>query len=398
MDLKALRRIPEERISGVLGIPAIVAGLGAGLDRSTFANFKEAREAAYESMIIPSQRIIGSALKRQLLRDFEDDITQWKVGYDLSDVRILQEDENQMSTRTVAEVQGGILKVSDAQRILRLPVDDTQDYYLRQFTVVPVPSGPPPEPEPPISKSEKKSLDDNGKEAYWNGWVSKSENYERQFLIHLRSMFSGQEKEAIQNLKSGQSEHLINLANAKKAYTDNMTPILTGLTQEGIADAQALIGQPIKQLKQADFSALRWLKGRIPWAGSAISEETAKLLAEGLAAGYTAGESIPELSKRVRSLFDDMKKYRATRIARTEIIATSNQAALSTYQDYGVTRKEWLSAYDERTRDTHVAANGQVVAVTDNFSVGGGSGPAPGQIGLAAEDINCRCTILPVVD
>ena len=35
MDLKELRRLPEERISGGLGIPAIVAGLGAGLDRST---------------------------------------------------------------------------------------------------------------------------------------------------------------------------------------------------------------------------------------------------------------------------------------------------------------------------------------------------------------------------
>jgi HK97 family phage portal protein len=45
LDLRTLRRIPEERVSGVLGVPAIVAGLGAGLDRSTFANFGEAREA-----------------------------------------------------------------------------------------------------------------------------------------------------------------------------------------------------------------------------------------------------------------------------------------------------------------------------------------------------------------
>jgi hypothetical protein len=47
MDLTALRRVPEERISGVTGVPAIVAGLGAGLDRSTFANFGEAREAGF---------------------------------------------------------------------------------------------------------------------------------------------------------------------------------------------------------------------------------------------------------------------------------------------------------------------------------------------------------------
>jgi hypothetical protein len=36
--LRELRRIPEERITAVLGIPAIVAGLGAGLARSTFTN------------------------------------------------------------------------------------------------------------------------------------------------------------------------------------------------------------------------------------------------------------------------------------------------------------------------------------------------------------------------
>ena len=33
MDLKVVRRLPEERVSALLGIPAIVAGLGAGLDR-----------------------------------------------------------------------------------------------------------------------------------------------------------------------------------------------------------------------------------------------------------------------------------------------------------------------------------------------------------------------------
>src|SRR5262252_4721839 len=46
MDMKSLHRIPEERISAVMRVPAIIAGLGAGLDRSTYANFREAREAA----------------------------------------------------------------------------------------------------------------------------------------------------------------------------------------------------------------------------------------------------------------------------------------------------------------------------------------------------------------
>lgn len=43
MDLKGLRRIPEERISAVLGVPAGVAQLGAGLDRNTFCLPADAR-------------------------------------------------------------------------------------------------------------------------------------------------------------------------------------------------------------------------------------------------------------------------------------------------------------------------------------------------------------------
>jgi hypothetical protein len=66
--LRELRRIPEERVTAVLGVPAIVAGLGAGLDRSTFTNMAEAREAAYESGIIPTQRIIAEDIRFQLLR------------------------------------------------------------------------------------------------------------------------------------------------------------------------------------------------------------------------------------------------------------------------------------------------------------------------------------------
>ncbi len=143
MDMKSLRRIPEERISACLGIPAVVAGLGAGLDRSTYSNMAEAREMAYESGIIPLQRIVGSQIKHQLLNEYIDDseLINWRVGYDLSEIRVLQEDEDKLSTRTIAQVNGGVCKVVDAQRILGLPEDDTQDFYLRNFNALTVRSG-----------------------------------------------------------------------------------------------------------------------------------------------------------------------------------------------------------------------------------------------------------------
>ncbi len=77
LNLRSLRRIPEERVTAILGVPAIVVGLGAGLDRSTFANYSEAREAAYESNVIPTQRLMAEELHTQLLPDFGDPAYVW---------------------------------------------------------------------------------------------------------------------------------------------------------------------------------------------------------------------------------------------------------------------------------------------------------------------------------
>jgi HK97 family phage portal protein len=160
MDLKNLRRVPEERVSAVLGVPAIVAGLGAGLDRSTFANYSEAREAGYEENIIPTQRLLGADLEIQLLPDFADPEDR-HVDFDISDVRVLQEDEDKVWARFGEAAAKGIITLADFRRGVGLPVDDElHDVYIRNATLVaireddPEATGraeeEPEEPEPPV--------------------------------------------------------------------------------------------------------------------------------------------------------------------------------------------------------------------------------------------------------
>lgn len=140
--LRELRRIPEERVTAVMGVPAIVAGLGAGLDRSTFTNMAEAREAAYESGIIPVQRILAERIRWSLLRDFEDDPFVWRFGFDLSKVRVLQEDLYRLVQRHAVGLREGAEMVSEFRRALDLPVvDDRDDVFLRPANVVTVPAG-----------------------------------------------------------------------------------------------------------------------------------------------------------------------------------------------------------------------------------------------------------------
>lgn len=154
MDLKTLRRVPEERVTAVLGIPAIVAGLGAGLDRSTFANYAEAREAAYESTIIPDQRLFAAELRTQLLTDFGD-TRQLHVRFDTSHVRVLQEDHNKLWQRVDGAVRGGWMMVSRAKEIVGETPEPGDNVYLRSLSVLEVgPDAPallpePNEPPPP---------------------------------------------------------------------------------------------------------------------------------------------------------------------------------------------------------------------------------------------------------
>lgn len=154
LTLRDLRKIPEERVTGVFGVPAIVSGLGAGLDRSTFANFGEAREAGYEEGLIPLQNDFASVLRKFGLTEFASDIKSFVVDFDLSEVRVLQEDQNKLWTRGMAALAGGGITRRRFKEIIgEEPEDGDLDdvYYIPVSTVItPVDeSGDAPEPPAP---------------------------------------------------------------------------------------------------------------------------------------------------------------------------------------------------------------------------------------------------------
>jgi HK97 family phage portal protein len=142
LNLRDIRRIPEERVTACTGVPAIVCGLGAGLDRSTYANYAEARTAAYEDCIIPSQRNLSDDIHIQLLPDFEpNSFFSMRFGFDLSNVRVLQEDRNALAERMDIGVKGGWIRVSEARRALELEVEDSDEIYLRAINYIEIPAG-----------------------------------------------------------------------------------------------------------------------------------------------------------------------------------------------------------------------------------------------------------------
>jgi HK97 family phage portal protein len=139
LEIGKLRYINEERISAVLGVPAILAGLGAGLERATYSNAKELREFFTEQKLIPMWNHFANEFTKQLLlQDFEDN-TDYCFKYDLSNVRALSQDEDATMQRVVTGFNAGFVTVNEARQANQLPALDNGDYFVRNMTIAEVP-------------------------------------------------------------------------------------------------------------------------------------------------------------------------------------------------------------------------------------------------------------------
>lgn len=124
------------------------------------------------------------------------------------------------------------------------------------------------------------------------------------------------------------------------------------------------------------------------------SLEAVKVAVErAMEAGLGEIELIALIEREVRKEWRIRSQFRSQRIARTEVAGLANRASLLGAEQTALPfRKRWESSIDERTRITHVEADGQEVGKNELFIVGGSRMMYPAdRRGTAAETINCRC-------
>lgn len=130
------------------------------------------------------------------------------------------------------------------------------------------------------------------------------------------------------------------------------------------------------------------------------AEEDLRAIYRGvIAEAAEAGLSIPNTAAEIVSRVDSMAGYRATALARTDLIGLANGAsqgiATEAFAGRDDVTKVWLATADDRTRETHVEADGQEVPLNEYFTVGADSLMYPGDPdGSDEEVINCRCTLI----
>jgi SPP1 gp7 family putative phage head morphogenesis protein len=178
---------------------------------------------------------------------------------------------------------------------------------------------------------------------------------------------------------------------------EQVEPVAAGTLEDfGNRAVRDALGQAA-DFDLSDPRVVDYLKNRTSDKIRGATRTTQRQVARALAAGFAEGESIDRLSQRVRAVFRVASAVRAHTIARTETVRAANFGTLEGSRQAGATGKEWVAVRDERTRDAHQSLDGTVVGIDEDFvSENGGSGPHPGEMDEASDDIQCRCTTTSV--
>jgi HK97 family phage portal protein len=369
MDFKELRLLNRDNILGIFGMPLSVMGITENVNRAN----AEAGDYTFARWIVTPR------LKRLQGKLNEQFIPMWphseNLYLDFDDVV----PESVEEKRALAEsgIKSGYMTINEARELQGLDP-------LPEGDVLVAPSA---NPFGGMTLGvKKKSFSAEQKESYWRGYVTRAETYEKRMITALKVMFSAQESESLSKLHAG-SRDLIDDAEAKATYSKLATPILTDLMKMAIDNGQELIKpKPHKDAPEnppMSEAARKWLLTRIGWAAAQVGEETARLLSEALADGFAAGESMPDIAKRIQAVFDGCSSRRSILIARTETISASAQGAIEGYKEAEVQEVEWLSALDDRLCDDCDALNGEVWPIDDAI--------------IPPAHPDCRCCLIPVV-
>ncbi len=422
MEFFDLRRFNGHRIMQILGMKAGIISEQIGGDGLNSQRAKEERKSWWQDTNIPIMNMIASALNFTMMQN-----TGLEVAYDLSGVEALQEDFTEKVENADKLSKIGFT-ANEINTRLKMGFDEKtwRDRWWKPMALVPIdesnPEGDLPEepesdepdvPAEPDTESiieltapgiEHKAAEEEGTERYqllannWKILVTGVRPIEKSFESKVKRVFFSMRKQALRDLFEGEEKSPSDLESQlfvgdKKDLQKTTQPLYREAMIGGIDSIAGEIGIDIA-FDLNDPIAIEFLANKSNKIVGVV-DTIKRQVSTTLSAGAAKGESIDQLAKRVKSVFNAADK-RAKTIARTEVIGSTNFARNESIRASGFIEKEWFTALDEKVRDTHAAAHGDVVRVNEPWIVGGASLMFPGDPnGPPEEIINCRC--VPVV-
>lgn len=182
-------------------------------------------------------------------------------------------------------------------------------------------------------------------------------------------------------------------------FTSKLTTELRGAATAALdaSGTQALgeigVNDPFTMPAPEALAYFRLRENKLKDTSDAIYER----LKGNLTDGFEKGETLDELTARVKQTFKGIEDGAARTIAATETSSAFGVGRQRALEKAGIEWKQWLTSALPNVRATHAEADQQTVAIDKPFTVGAAQLMHPGDpTGPAEEVINCRCTSIAV--
>lgn len=455
MDYAVLRNNSRDRILAAFGVPPAVVGV---LEYANYSNMEQQVKMFWKHTLVPKIRKFEANLTmraRQVTFDLKDTF----FLANLSMVEGLREDEKEKAQTVALYVDAGI-PINQVIERMELPFDPVPGGDLPRPRYAPSVTGPAPtEPANPVetdnpddgkakrAEREKaaKAAEELRKEILWKSFDAQARSHEDQLKGTARAFFKGQQRRVISGIEKHKDKFTHRIGKMVELMKTEMDDpdfrALKAAEDAGIRDTVDLIfnidvenklmarmvGPKIsgtfydfavrmtKRVKPGfDFNlqdpkAIRWLESkRLNLSRDVngqtletITQETIDAVKDAVDQGFSAGDAISGIVDRIDEVYRFALDTRAERIARTEVMSAANAGSFDAMKQTGVRKKKWLSARDNRVRDTHEKLDDDEVGVDEDFiSESGAKLSFPGDPRCAdlGEIINCRCAVDAVVE
>ena len=269
-------------------------------------------------------------------------------------------------------------------------------------------------------KAQKKSYRTEAeKDIYWKAFIEKLTPYEREFqstaAAYLKDAQTRYNKRLSLLIKAEQQKNksyiekidysaLLGRA-IETVYLENSLGELWARTwgitgNAAIDDLYSMTGRS----KPLDFifGERPIAKEQIGKMISQILDTTESTIKDIVKSGLEEGLSNSQIASKIESS-TAFSPARSKVIAQTESTKAINLATVESYQQFEEIEKvqiykEWIDSKDDLVREEHKKlGRAKPIPANEEFKINGYRGQSPASFGVAEMDINCRCTIAPVI-
>lgn len=392
------------QVCRAMGVPPPLVG---DAEFATLANLRVYERMFWEHTGSFESDFLAAEINRQLTPLFP---AADRVAFDLSQVVALQEDEDSRWDRADGQITKGAITINEWRAVEGLEPVPWGDVWWAPATSTPVETATAPVP---ATGGSAGLLGADGQRVTGGRLLSRLRDYDEEedgLASAFREVLRRQTDAVLQRLRQ-KTDDTTNERSAAGAARDPFDVIKwTERTRGAVASryvaaaekamlleggALGLVEEELAALLEGNATRAA-LESQVQTFSKRVTDTTYKRLQEALSKGLRDGDDLASLTRRVEFVFEG-RINNARQIAQTEVTRAVTTGQMAAFTQAGVTHKEWVTQGDELVRDSHANVNPRTVPVLDNFQVGAAAGPGPGRMGSVEEDVNCRCTLRPMV-